>query len=312
MIKEEKLTAIVLVNYNGWEDTLECIESITTYINEKYLIWIVDNSSTDESQEKILSQFPEIIEKGCCFKEGDKIHIQFEEGNIYYLRTINKGFAAANNKVLKLLVENEFDGFFWILNNDTIVTQNSLNELMKSISNKVGVVGSCLLYEKDRDIIQAYGGRFNKFFGTGFHVLEGQKYNEVRFSNIKIDYPVGASMLVQSEFVKDVGLMNEDYFLYYEEYDWILRGIKRKWSFNMNNRSVVYHKEGKSIGTKSDSSISPFSEYWLLKNRIVFMKSYFRKYLFTMYVGFVLLLINRLRRFEFSKFLQAIKILLHS
>src|SRR5690606_28850584 len=114
-----------------------------------------------------------------------------------------------------------------------------------------------------------------------------------------IDYVVGASMLVPRSFLQEVGLLCEDYFLYYEELDWIYRGKEKKWTIDWCESSLVYHKEGGSIGSSANpKKRSVFSEINNFKSRHIFVKKFFEKR--KMYwVTSILIICNRLRRFQF-------------
>ena len=94
-----------------------------------------------------------------------------------------------------------------------------------------------------------------------------------------MDYAVGASMLVTREFLSTVGLMSEEYFLYYEELDWALRA-KHGFVIGYARESLVYHKAGASIGSSNTTSRrSLMSDYYLMRNRLVITRKFFPQYL---------------------------------
>src|SRR5699024_9983431 len=138
-------------------------------------------------------------------------------------------------------------------NNDTVVGTQALRHLIDRMEEDpdIGICGSKLIYYHDQDTLQALGGGFfNKWFGT-VTTIGGQESIDMTFSRDEIesrlDYIVGASMMVSEILVNKIGLLNEEYFLYYEEIDWAMRS-KEEFNLGFAPQSVVYHKEGASTG----------------------------------------------------------------
>src|SRR2546422_7197780 len=116
-------------------------------------------------------------------------------------------------------------------------------------------------------------------------------------------------MLVSASFIRDVGLMSTDYFLYYEELDW---SVRAKGRYTMTNapRSVVYHKHGASVGSSKDpTKISPTSDYYALFNRLLFTKTYYPYALPSVYLGFIVTILNRARRGQWRRIPMVCKVL---
>ncbi|MCW3786762.1 glycosyltransferase family 2 protein [Plebeiibacterium sediminum] len=312
---------IVLVNYNGHNDTIECLESLKKIKYTNYSIIVVDNSSSELSIEfieawargqvkSIKTNYKDIVyplsksvEKIHIINEGDEL---LELNELTIIKAENRGFAAANNVALRA-IENKNYEYVWLLNNDCIVTRDALDVLVKDINNRtqdVGILGATLYDYYQPDVIQSIGGVLNKFFGTV------KQLNEI--SSIKLlDYPVGASMLVKRKFIEDVGGLNEDFFLYYEEVDWVMRGMKKGYNFGVNEEKLIFHKEGAS--TKGDNrkvaSKSEVSDLSSLKSRLIFMKSHFPRRILLVKLGFVIVLFNRIRRRRFDLLPKIIRIL---
>jgi len=319
---------IVLVNYKGWSDTIESLESILKLKNDNFQIIIVDNNSQDESIERIkswalgnlnlrLEQVAESFKKYIFPEELKPVALKYiHQNNIDSLATFptekiilieaqkNKGFAAGNNIAIDFISTQDY-GYVWFLNNDTVVTPTSLINLVEANRKEKnqGITGSVLLFYHNPKIIQAVGGKLNLFFGTGSHILENSAHAHLsEKEKIQIDYPVGASMLVKEEFIRKIGGMNESYFLYYEEIDWVIRGKREGFSISYASNSIVYHKEGASIGIDhKKKSKSSTAEKYSLRNRIKFTKLYYPFYLPTVYLGLVIAVLNRLRKGQFSK-----------
>lgn len=321
------LTAIVLLNFNAWEDTIECLESVFKLEGVVYTVFVVDNSINTESIDKIRSWaegkedvrsskmkdlvFP--LQKKPIpyrfFNESDRIE-GIDTPLVIIRANENRGFAAGNNIALRHIISSDIYKFAWLLNNDTIVKKNTLRELLYITTPKIGIVGSSLVYYDKPKILQGIGGRLNKWFGTSLPIMNGQKIDCLN-GNEEIDYPIGASMLVTRAFLSQVGLMEESYFLYYEELDWVIRGRRKGFVARYSKDSIVYHKVGTSIGTGKALERSEFSDYYTLKNRLKFTKRYYPLYLPTTYMGFLIVIVNRLRRGQVEYAKNAIRIMLN-
>lgn len=284
---------IIILNYNGWENTIECLESVLKIDYSNFQIIICDNNSTDNSFEKIIewSEGYRVVEK-TLYKniiypleikpiDYDIIDINLMKKSnkkLLFLKTAkNLGFAGGNNQGIKYAMKQNDFKYIWFLNNDTVVEKNSLRKVVEYISksNKLGICGSKLLYYDNPNIVQGLAGRYNPFLGISKHIYNISDLN-------KISYIIGAAMLVKKEFLETVGLMNEFYFLYYEELDWVKRA-ENKFKIDVCLDSIVYHKEGASIVTRSS-----FSEYYLLRNRLIFTWIYYRKYIVSVFFRMVI------------------------
>jgi GT2 family glycosyltransferase len=318
---------IILVNYKGHLDTVECLESIFKLKGVDFKVAVIDNSEDEVSIEYITNwalgkvtsidtqyshlTFP-LIEKPIAFHVGNEsdIDIQFEEP-ITIVKSSNRGFAAANNIALKHSLRQNFD-FFWLLNNDTVVEPDSLLQLLNCAleDSKVGICGSKLLLYQDPSTLQGVGGRYNKWFGKvseiGYLQQDNHQWDSKSFS---IDYVIGAAMLIQKKFLVDVGPMEEDYFLYYEELDWAIRGRRKNWDIGYCSKSKVYHKMGSSINKKQKSGSSLLADYYSVRNRILITKRFFRYAYITLYPAFSKFIINRIILGQYSRIIMLLKII---
>lgn len=279
--------AIVLLNWNGWRDTLECLESVYLLDHDSYAVIVVDNASTDGSPERIHSwagpnrsdNVAHGIQPGKWqilnendlpdgrepLQTGDRIFIQASR---------NGGFASGNNLGIRYALAAGCE-YVWLLNNDTVVDPGALSVLIhRTISSpRIGMCGSVLRFFDQPERVQAIGGvRFNFWLARGEQLGQGLRADDPAVSELakcEPDYIAGASMLVTRDFLQDVGLMEESYFLYFEEIDWAMRARPR-WTLATADDSVVYHKEGGSIGTASRSRRSVLSQYYLNRNLLRF------------------------------------------
>lgn len=297
-------TAIILLNYNGWQDTIECINSLQLLEGQRYSTFIVDNASTDDSYENIKKYVQEnylslgykelsIIDNPPSFQKNET------QGNFIFLikSESNGGFAAGNNIGLKIALHLGSFDYFWLLNTDTVITPKTMAPMIKAFKSNqsIGVVGSVLVY-MNTDTIQAVGGvKFHYLLGRGDQLGNGAVLSDaIKYADFTddLDYIAGASMMVNSSFIKDVGLMTEEYFLYFEELDWFFKAKKKGYSLAVALESVVYHKEGASIGTSSVQQKSLLAEYYLTRNLLLCYRN-----LLPIYLPFALArnLINAIR-----------------
>lgn len=252
---------IILVNYNNAHDTIDCIDSLVNSSYKKLKIFIVDNSTNDESINQIKKH---LIKKSMEFSED----LKKIESKVLLARSQNNGFAAANNIILK--DNNRAIDFYWILNNDTSIPKNFLQKLNEKLVDEKEAIYSkiysnAILYF-DTNTIQAIGGTINYFTGTPKHNYNNEEYLSSKEYNRKSDYPVGASIIIHKTVMNKIGLMCEDYFLYFEEVDWMQKAKSKNISLKIFTDIHIYHKEGKSTG----GNTSDKAFYYFTRNRFYF------------------------------------------
>lgn len=319
---------IILVNYKGHFDTVECLESIFKLTDVNFKVAIVDNSEDENSIEYISNwalgktttidtQHPHLIyplhQKPIDFdvRNESETDVQFVK-SITIIRSKNRGFAAANNVALAYSLRQNFD-FFWLLNNDTIIEADSLSSLLKCSheNSKTGIWGSKLLLYQNPTVLQGVGGRYNKWFGKVSEIGYLQAdHNQWDAKDFTMDYVIGASMFIEKRFLLDVGLMEEDYFLYYEELDWAIRGKQKDWNIGYCSKSRVYHKMGSSINEKQTRGPSLLADYYSARNRVLITKRYFKYAYITLYPAFSKFIINRIIAGQYSRIMMLFNILL--
>jgi len=193
----------------------------------------------------------------------------------------NLGFAGGNNVGIRHALEQGAD-YVWLLNNDTIVDPAALAELVNAAeaSNAVGIVGSKIFFFSKPDVIWFAGGSIRQCSGTSHHrghlnKDEGQ-YNELT----EVDYITGCSLLIKREVVAKIGLMDERFFLLFEEADWNQRAKKQGYKILYVPFSKVWHKVSVSIGAES-----PAYYYYLIRNSLLFTLKHKPLYIPTVTLG---------------------------
>lgn len=274
----------VLLNWNGWRDTIGCLDSLFAEGATPCRVLVCDNDSRDESaaqlsewgQKRFGNRFERItrndVDRGVLLRENSKFAL-IENG-------ANLGFAAGNNVGVRLAMRSPDCQFVWLLNNDTTVAPDALARVVARAESdpSIGLCGSTLIYHHDPQMVQAFGGAtYNRFSGKSRHIGAFAPLSTVPTDPTEIEramsYVIGAAMLVRREYLEQVGLMQEDYFLYYEEIDWCSRG-KSKFRLGYAPNSYVFHKEGASIGTAASGG-SALSTYYLFRSRVRFTARFY-------------------------------------
>jgi GT2 family glycosyltransferase len=291
---------VVLLNWNGWEDTLECLESVFRLSYREFRVIVCDNASTDDSiarirewadgrlnaavQNPALARFTNPpISRPLSYTlicEDLRYNGRSDFPLVIIQASKNRGFAAGCNAGIRFAISQGDCDYVWLLNNDTVVTPDALSRLVDRMSDspKAGLCGSTLVYYHHPEILQSAGGAtYNKWTARSKELGKGEslhKKQDVEQIERKLAYVSGASMIVSRAFLDQIGLLNERYFLYFEEIDWATRA-KRRFSLLYANKSVVYHKHGASIGTaRSTLQQSEITEFYATRNRLIYTLTY--------------------------------------
>lgn len=310
MPEKQKKVAVIVLQYGNSFDTIECLESLIKLKSRNLSIIVVDNHSP--SKEKLplnqwLAGLPSNKKKKAAFRGKARAYSVQNKELIYIENAVNSGFAGGNNTGLQFAMDSPEYGYFWFLNNDTTVDPDSLNRLVscyeKRKKDRIGILGSKMRYYYRPEILQGIGGRMNPWFATSRGIGEGKKDSgQFDKGQHPIDFPIGASLFVSREFVNSVGMMTEDYFLYFEEMDWAIRARRKGFRVGYCPQSVVFHKEGGSIGSSvRGRSRSVLSDYYQLRNRIKFTARYRPVLLPTVLLGFAAVLFNRIIRGQWDR-----------
>lgn len=212
----------VVLNWNGWSDTLECIGALEKCSYPNLNIIVVDNGSTDDSVARIKSAHPNIL-----LLESER----------------NLGFSGGNNLGIRQAFVLGAD-YVWLLNNDAKPAPDALCELVtKALSDgRIGAVASICYYADNPSTVQAWAGsRVNLWIGYGR--LCTKPHQDDWFHSLN-----GTSMLILRSAIEDVGSLDEGFFLYWEDTEFCLRLRKKGWRIAAAPNSQVLHKVNASTG----------------------------------------------------------------
>ena len=244
---------VILLNYNGSEDTIECVKSIVE--NEKkieYEIVVVDNKSTDDSVSKL----------------RQLSNITFIESNE------NGGFAKGNNIGIEYSIKQGAE-YILLLNNDTVIEKNAISILEDCLDQHkdVGIIGSRIMYFENKNLINYCGGKLNWLKATTIHEGYKKEYIQQKENFKYTEFITGCCMLIRKEVIQKIGYLPEEYFMYYEDTDYCMKAQENGFKLAVCTDSVIYHKVSVSSGGEN----SPFSIKWGNRNRLIFMNKY-KKY----------------------------------
>lgn len=256
------LVSIVTVNFKEETVTLDFLNSV--YKNVGFInfeIILVDNGCVTNNEEVFKKCYPDII------------YIQSER---------NLGFAGGNN----LGIQKASGKYILLLNNDTELTPNFLSILIAEMENnpQIGLLSPLLLYFEDKKLIQ-YAGFSKMNYLTGRNKTIGKfDVDKGQYDNLSYEtgFCHGAAMMCRRLDLEEVGLMEENYFLYYEEMDWcekFKRNGKKIW---FTGKAKIYHKESVSVGKESS-----LKTYFLTRNRMLFIRkntSFLNQLIFGFYI----------------------------
>ncbi len=218
--RKDGRVAVVVLNWNGWRDTLTCLESLAALDDVEHDVIVVDNGSLDDSVERIRGAHPGVT----VLETGE-----------------NLGFAGGCNVGIRHALERGAS-FVWLLNNDTVVAPDTLRAMVDGTRARedVGIVGAVVRSLRRPEAIEAWGGgTANRFLGTTRRLTSSNERT--------LDYVAGTSMLIRREVFDDTGLLDENFFFYLEDVDFCRRAATAGWKLAVADRATVLHKGGATV-----------------------------------------------------------------
>lgn len=257
-MKDRYAITVIIVNWNGKQDTLSCLASLKKIDlhNNSLSIVVVDNGSTDGSIEAIKKGFPDVA----VITTGK-----------------NLGFTGGNNVGIQHAMKSGAD-LIWLLNNDTIVDKHVLLFAYAFDDKEVGAVG-CKIYfapghefhhdrykESERGKVFWYAGGlidWNNVYAShrGVDEVDHGQYDVTE----ETQFITGCSLIVRRETIEKVGMLDDRYYLYLEDLDWNLRIQNAGWETLYVPSSIIWHVNAGSSGRPGN----PVHEYYFTRNRLI-------------------------------------------
>jgi GT2 family glycosyltransferase len=251
--------AIILVNWNSFDLTNDCIGSLNEIQYKKADIIVVDNGSHDHSADNLKKEHP----------------------NIILLRSdTNLGFTGGNNIGLQYSLDNGYE-YSILLNNDTFVEKDFLDVLVDYMDKypETGAIQSRIFLNHDRSLLWNGGSFYNQFLGlaytTGYNKKSGPKYNYIK----QVDWITGCTFMVRNSILKQTGLLAANLFIYFEDVDLSFRIKKLGYTLIYHPDSVIYHIAGMANRSKvkgKEGYLNPVVHYLAIRNRIWILKKHTR------------------------------------
>ncbi len=256
--------SIVLLNWNGHEDTVECLNSLKNLNYDDFNIYLVDNNSQRNSVEYISDYLENQDYYSHAMVTSNKLDEYTDDVDLLFiLNDVNAGFAGGNNVALEYIIKYDVCEYVLLLNNDTIVSSDFVNALFDKYNQEdnVAFVGATHYYYDDNNSIQTVGGGIIDWkHGECMAVRQKNQYDTY-------DFITGSCVFMPIAVLREVGPISTDYFMYWEDVDWSTVAHKKGYNLTVSDYGCIYHKEGSSI--KSLSRI-----YYHTANRILFMKKH--------------------------------------
>lgn len=331
---------VILVNWNGWQQTLACLESLFRQDYPSWRVVVCDNASTDGSLENIQAWANGLLDCDVAAFFPLKSHVSPPVPKpisyVYYEKEVaegggrlepshaplvliqvgeNAGYAGGNNVALRYIQRRGDYDYVWILNNDTIVRPDTLAHLVDKLRSApaFGVCGATVAYQHDPTLIQTRGGSaYIPWLGQTRHLGARERLSaptcepdiEARMACVS-----GACMLVTKRFLKEVGLLSEIYFLYFEELDWALRARRYGYAFAYASEAILYHQEGASTGggNRDRGNKSWLADYYEVRNRLVVTRKFHPWATPIVCLSLVGTMINRIRRRQWKRIGMVLK-----
>lgn len=230
----EARVAVIILNWNGWDDTLACLQSLAD-IGCCDNVWLVDNASISDRSDEMVAIFPSLRV------------LRWDE---------NYGWAGGYSRALQIAISEGFE-FAYLLNNDCVVTVGTLGAVVEVArsNERLAAVGSTLAYAEQPEHLQFDGDAYEP---QARRVEPRTGYRLVR----KVS---GAAMLVRTQAVRQVGYFDERFFCYYEETEWCARVTAAGWLLAVADESLVLHR-------REASNSSGNAMYYMTRNRYLFQR----------------------------------------
>ena len=286
---------IIVLNWNGWRDTIECLESVAKLTYPAFQVIIVDNGSDDDSVQKINewatgeteiieTKFPQLVlpltpkpmnlvkvEDVLKHTQQKLTKAQKQAGWFLIQMEENVGFARGVNAAIDFALTNFYCDFFYLLNNDTVLEKTALSEIIKAFAadRNIAAAQSTIFYYDSPEHIANAGGKILPWGQTRYY--RRANANEIK----RISFINGCAMCLPRRTVENYGKLSEKFFFGEEDFEFSLRAKKMGLRLVAIANSKVYHKIGASSKKHWEGSTRRILIFAL--NRLVDMREFYSK-----------------------------------
>lgn len=259
---------------------MECLESLKHVNYDFYDIYLVDNDSKKESVDYILNYLENdsYYSHSLVLKNQLYNYVKSDDVDILFIiNDENSGFAGGNNVALNYILKTKLTDYVLLLNNDTIVSPDFIDGLISKFneSDDTGFVGIKHYYYHERNKLQTVGGGI-------VDLVHGEAMAVFDDTGDSFDFITGSCIFTSVDVLDEIGTMNEDFFMYWEDVDWSSCVCEHGYKLRISNRGCIYHKEGASI--KSLSRL-----YYHMRNRIFYMKRHTSGLIYYKFIIYIVL-----------------------
>lgn len=245
--------AIILLNWNGFEFTRSCIESLLQINYRNFEIILVDNGSEDGSLGQLMDLYPDIH---------------------FLTSQLNLGFTGGNNLGMSHARKMGYE-YMLLLNNDTLVDKDFLYPLVERLGNSpaCAAVQPLIYYLNDREKIWSAGGRYLEWLAKSKTLYTPSD----AVNAYSTDWITGCAFMVKSSIVEQIGVLDDLYFAYFEDVDWSLRMRKAGYQLEIVPESRIYHEAGASSKSKTpgrEGHLNPRVHYLNVRNQVFQLRKY--------------------------------------
>jgi GT2 family glycosyltransferase len=244
---------IIILNWNLPQDTLECVKSVRQSSHDHFEMVVVDNGSTDNSREIFKKQLP---------------------GTTLLVSSKNLGYAGGNNLGVRLALKNKAD-YVLLLNNDTVVDGRMIETLLGAAESdpSVGILSPAIYYHAHPERIWRLGAVQPVWWPMPLEIGRNRLDKNQYRQSLSVEYVTGCAMWIRCALFEDVGLLDESFFMYYEDADFCVRAREKGWLIKVIPQAKIWHKISRSLGRQTS-----IASYYRVRNRIVFYNRYNRKW----------------------------------
>lgn len=243
--------AIIVVHYRGMEDTIECLQSLAHVEHPQTEVVLVSSGSPDFDERLIRARFPHVV--------------------VIVVPT-NIGFAGANNVGIRHALRAGVD-YVLLLNPDTTVEPQLISALLPALREpRVGIAGPVITYYDRPDTTWFAGGTYSRLLGYPMHPGAGRRLG-AKVPDHDVDYINGCAMMISRAALEEIGLLSEEFFLYFEEVEYCLRARAARYRCRLVGQPLVRHKVSASSGTRGSDAVSVGKAYYFGRNPILVLRA---------------------------------------